>query len=831
MIIPFAGIRRNFVSAAFVMLFTVFFAMTTDSVADPGQERRGAWVDEIIVMAEPSARRALTLIDAGEADLYAFGISDPSLYEQIADSEDLEYEQHVGTSAELAFNPAGPVFEGTGELNPFAVPRIREAMNWLVDRDHITGEIYGGRAKPRYLPINSAFVDYARYVDVVRRLEQRYQYNPERAVEVISEEMENLGAEKKDGTWHYNGEEVEIRFLIRSEDERRDIGDYVATELENNAGFSVERDYRTAEEASPVWSGADPAEGRFHIYTGGWISTVVSRDEATAFNFYYTPRGLSAPLWQAFQPTEEFDEVAERLGRRDYSSIEERSELFAHALELSLKDSTRIWLVDQVSVSPRRKDISVAADLSGGIAGAYLWPYTLRFDDRVGGRVRIATQDVLDDPWNPLDGSNWIFDMMFTRSTSDYGTIVDPYTGLHLPQRIDRAEVTVQEGLPVERTHDWVSLEFSEEEIKVPEDAWIDWDGSEQRFIEVGDKHPEGLTARRKSVAYYPEELYQTKWHDGSSFSLADTVMNMILTFDRASEESRLFDESKLPSFESFQQHFRGVRIRSKSPLVIETYSDQYSLDAENNVTTWYPNYAHGPGAWHTLAVGMKAEKAEELAFSNYKADMLEVDWMNMIAGPSIVILRQKLEEAVEQNYIPYESVLEDYIDSEDASERWRNLKNWHEQKGHFWVGIGPFYLERVYPVQKNVHLKRFEDYPDAADKWERYEEPMMPEVEVSGPGRLRRGEVGEFAIEISFEDSPYPAEALKNVKFLWFDEGDNLVRQDDAELVDGSTYRITLSEQETAGLNPGPNRIEVSVVSNLVSIPVFEEKEFMVLP
>ncbi len=804
---------------------------------ESARDRTGAWVDEVVAVREDrGAAYALQRLLSGDAHIYAFGITDEKLYERILSEPALGYERHLGTSSELSFNPSGPVFEGTGELNPFAVPRIREAMNYLIDREYIANEIYGGMARERWLPVSSAFADYARMVDVVRTLERRYRHDHGKAEAIITQEMERLGAQLRGDAdspegrkWHFDGRPVNLAFLIRTEDERREIGDYVATLLEG-IGFEVDRQYRTASEASPIWSGADPAEGRFHIYTGAWISTIVRRDDAGTFDFYYTTRGLTTPLWLAFRPSEEFDEVAERLGSRDFSSMEERNELFARALELSLEDSVRIWLADQISVSPRRSEVSVAADLGGGISGAYLWPYTLRLGESVGGRARIAVPDLLPHPWNPLDGSNWIFDMMFTRATSDFGTILDPYTGLAWPQRIERGEVIIEEGLPVQKSHDWVSLEFSER-IDVPEEAWIDWDASEQRFITVGERYPDGLTARRKSVVHYPEGLYDTRWHDGSRFSTGDVVMSMILTFDRAKEESALFDRAQLDSFEAFHRHFRGVHIRSESPLVIETYSHGYSLDAENNVSTWYPNYLHGPGSWHALTVGKLAEKGEMLAFSNYKAERLGVEWMSMVAGPSIPILAAQLERAAAENYIPYRTVLGDYIDGEEAAERWRNLADWFDARGHFWVGVGPFYLQRVHPVEKVLHLRRFEDYPDRADKWQRFEEPMMPVVRLSGPRSLNPGTEAVFDISVSFRNLPYPAEDISEVVFLWYDAAENLARKGTARMVEDGKWRIVLSAQDTEDTALGPNRIEAAVVSKRVSIPVFESLEFIVRP
>lgn len=37
---------------------------------------------------------------------------------------------------ELSFNPVGPEYSD-GRLNPFHVPAVREAMNWLINRQYI----------------------------------------------------------------------------------------------------------------------------------------------------------------------------------------------------------------------------------------------------------------------------------------------------------------------------------------------------------------------------------------------------------------------------------------------------------------------------------------------------------------------------------------------------------------------------------------------------------------------------------------------------------------------------------------------------------------------
>jgi peptide/nickel transport system substrate-binding protein len=242
-----------------------------------------------------------------------------------------------------------------------------------------------------------------------------------------------LGAELVNGVWTYEGETAVISILIRIEDERLQMGDYLANQLED-IGFEVIRDYKSAADASPIWLRGDPNTGEFHIYTGGWITTVIPRDLGGNFAFFYTDTGLPFPLWQNYVNDPEFYELAQRLDRSDYSTLEERAEMVARTLELSMQDGARLWTNDNNSVAPKLTNIVGAADLYGSITGAWLWGLTTQRVGEVGGSMTIAMPSILTEPWNPIAGSNWIYDMTLIRATSEMATYPDPFTGLALPK-------------------------------------------------------------------------------------------------------------------------------------------------------------------------------------------------------------------------------------------------------------------------------------------------------------------------------------------------------------------------------------------------------------
>jgi peptide/nickel transport system substrate-binding protein len=803
-------------------------------------DRKGGWLDMVVFLEEPSAEAAITRLNVDEMDVYGFTLSDPEIFQTVQGLDKIAYTMSYGSYRELTYNVAGPELESG--LNPFANPKIREATQWLVDREYIAQEIYGGLARPKYTALTTTFPDYAKVADVARTLEAKYAHDPEKAREIINQEMEALGAELVDGKWTYNGEPVELIFVIRTEDLRRDIGDYVANLLEE-VGFTIDRQYKTGAEASVLWVQSDPFEGLWHVYTAGWINNFVNRDEAGTFEFFFTPRGYPIPLWQAYTPSEELDQVSDLLNRSVFASLEERSELIAQALELSMADASHVFLVDKAAFTPRDQDTEVTGDLAAAVAGSQMNPYTLRFRDKVGGAMTFGMPSILTDPWNPIAGTNWVYDAAVQRSTQDYGMQVDPFTGLRYPQRIERAEITIKEGLPVGQSEDskeWLTLTF-EPEIAVPEDAWVDWNAADQVFVTAAEKFPEGVTANQKTVVYYPSELYSTTWHDGSPFDVADIVLNMIFYFDRGKEESAIFDSAEAGPVEAALQSFRGIRIVSEDPLVIETYTDAFALEADLidqiTVATWYPSalsgpsqipYPYGTGGWHSIGLGILPETAGELAFSSAKADELEVDWMNYIGGPSLEILSGYLDQAAEENYIPYGPTLGQYVTAEEAAERWANYKEWVRKRGHFWIGTGPYYLEGAFPVEGTVIVKSYAQFIDNADRWSGFTSPRIAEIEVDGPGRVDIGGEASYDLYLTFEGEPYPQADIEFVNYLVFDSTGELAVTGEAAAVEDGLYQVTLTAEQTSGLDSGANRLEVVVVSKAVAIPSFGSFDFV---
>jgi peptide/nickel transport system substrate-binding protein len=795
---------------------------------EPPTTRHGGWLDEI-VFSVVSSDSAVTQLQAGAIDIYAGGLSSadfPTIVEA-----GLSYATSNGLYYDQLYNPG--VCTDTTLLNPFSNRKIREATNWLYDRNYINQEVYEGGGLVKFFAIQTNGPDYADLADVARALEAKYAYNPEKAKEVITAEMEAMGATlNADGKWEFGGSPIVLIHLIRTDSDgtRVPIGDYVSTQLES-VGFTVDRQYKLSREASPLWIGSEPAECLWHVYTAAWSSTQIDRDERDMFQQMYLNTSVQGiPVFLANEADPEFQKVGDDLATGNYKSREERRALMAKAMELSLQDSLQVWLIDGKNYTPYLNNVQVASDLAAGIEGANIYPYTVRFKGQEGGTLKWGEPDLFAEPWNPVAGSNWAFDQAAIRATVSgfNGLMPDPFTGLYWPLRVESGEVTVLDSLPpLNQTLDWVTVNTAAE-IPVPADAWGDWDATTQTFIPVGD----GVTAKLKSVVTYPADLFETvKWHDGSNITMGDFVMSIIMTFDRAKPESAIYDEQAVPIYESFKSAFKGVKIVSTDPLTIEYYTDNVEPDAENNVATLWPAYFYGEGGWAAIAIGNRAEAAGELAWSVDKAGTAEIEQTSFNGGPALEILAKHLDEALAASEIPYAPTLGEYVTAEEAAARYANLKAFYEEHGHFWVGTGPYYLDKAFLTEKTLTLKQFADHPDLADRWAGFSEPRLAEATIDGPGQVKIGEEATFDVFVTFKGDPYPQADIKQVKFLLYNAKGEVVKVGDAEAVGDGQYSVVLSAADTGALEAGSNKLEVAVIPLPVAVPTFNSLEFVTAP
>ncbi len=811
-------------------------APTMAPTAVPPTTRHGGWLDEIDYSIVDSAS-AITQINAGAIDLFSYGLAADKLAE--IKSANLCYTQSYGTYYDMMFNPA--VFKDTTKLNPFSDRKIREAMNWAIDRNYLNQEIYAGGALPKFFPLTTQLVDYTSVIDVARGLEAYYAYDLAKAQAVVDTEMAAMGATKgTDGKWQFSGAPVTLIMLIRNDGDgtRLPQGEYFAQQLET-LGFTVERVEKKSSELSPLWIGSDAADGLWSIYTAGWGSNGLNRDERDIFQQMYLPDTVQGiPLFTYNVADPAFQKIGDDLANGNFTTLQERHDLMVKALPLAMQDSLQVWTIDLQTYAPFNCDLQVSSDVGAGVETTFMSPYTMRYTGQEGGQVKVGSTDTMfTDPWNPVNGSNWVTSAYIQNATSGRGLMPDPYTGLAWPLRVEKADLVVQSGLPVATNLDWVNLSTADT-ITVPADAWVDWDPVAQKFITAAEKFPDGITAKSKSVVYYPADLFQTvKWHDGSNLSVADFVMAMIMNFDYGKEGSPIYDEDVASTLEAFMSHFKGVQITSTDPLTIVTYDDNVYSDAELDIASWWPGtplYGYGEAPWQSIAVGNMAVADKALAWGAGQADRNQVEWMSLIGGPSLDILSKDLDQAIADKTIPYAPTMSAYLTADEAAARYAALKTWYAAHGTFWDGTGPYFLDSVDLNAGSAVVKNNPDFVDLADRWSSFGQAPLGVAALDGPAQVKIGSDAAFTATFTYKASgdAYPSADVKEVKFLVYDAQGATVYVGAGVATDSDgVYTLTIPADVTSKLVAGTGRLEVAGVFIPVAIPAFTSLDYVVVP
>ncbi len=291
-------------------------------------------------------------ITQDKMDLYLYGLKAAGA-EELAGAEGVRVIQAPASTLSLILNPA-PAREG--ELNPFAIREIRQAVQYLVDRDFIAGDIYGGRAVPMISHVSPLDYDELTIFETVRRSGIRF--DPEFANALIAEQMEAAGATRDQGIWTFQGRPVMLKIIVRVEDERRDVGDLFRAALEG-AGFQVQPIYQPFGPATLAVYASDPLTFQWHAYTEGWSRTAPDRYDFGTINQMYAPwlgnmpGWLETGFWQ--YENEELDRIGQQLYRGEFGSKDERDELYREMTSMGLGESVRLWLATALQTLPRQK--------------------------------------------------------------------------------------------------------------------------------------------------------------------------------------------------------------------------------------------------------------------------------------------------------------------------------------------------------------------------------------------------------------------------------------------------------------------------------------------
>ena len=773
------GLRRKTQFALLLSAAVVLgFSFTALAQYSPPHEEPGPAVERLYFKAFNVDRAPLDL-EAGEMDLYYFNLKIAAARE-LRDTEGIQLYEAPASTISLILNPA-PAPEG--RLNPFSIKEVRQAMQRLIDREFVTREIYQGQAAPMYTNVASTDFDYLTVFDVIQ--EANLGYDPEFARQQIAEAMTEAGAKLVEGVWHYNDQPVRLKFIMRVEDERREVGDLVRAAL-IDAGFAVASNRQTFAPAIQTVYATDPAQFEWHLYTEGWGRGAPNRYDFGGINSFYAPWLGNMPGWKEVgfwhYENEALDELGERLFKGDFADQDERDDMYREMTRIGLDESVRIWIATVMNAFPVQAGVEgITQDLAAGPRG--LWSlrsaYKPDSEELTVGHLWVWTERTT---WNPVGGFGDVYSNDIWRQLQDPAVWNDPFTGIPGPFRVAyEVETAGPDGT-----------------LDVPADA-IMWNAERGRWAQVGEE----ATATSK-VVYDYSKYFQAPWHHGQPISMADVLYSIYQGFDLSYNPDKAKIETVIATTaRPFLETIKGYRVLDDNR--IEAYVDFWHFE-ENYIASYgIPSGLSTP--WEMLyALDELVFSQRRAAFSDTAAARYNVPWISLVLDRDARLVRKAILDLRRTETVP-EAVFtlptEDgetvWVSSEEGAARYTAVLDWFDEKGHMVISNGPFTLERYDPPAQFAELAAFRDenYPFTASDLYRGLPDLIEYVEIEAPP-IELG--ADFEVTLALEGP-----GNLSMRYLMIDTATGeIIQQGDAETLDPNWFAIRLTADTTAELDLG---------------------------
>lgn len=656
--------------------------------------------------------------------------------------------------------------DGVVVFNPFAIREIRFQLNNLINRKYISDELLKGGAEPAFTYISVSHPAWRYIKDVADRLGLREEGNELLALQKIREAMLNaskcvqkfgysITLEKDPATgrdvWTFtrpdgSKEPIKIVFLIRIEDERKPMGDYIAGQLEK-AGFIVERKYIERAQFRPLVRSAEPRNLDWHIYTHGdtMIRSIWIHEEVGWYSSEFASLPTTGGLWEYTAEhakkigdyvQEELEEIARELYRGQVKDIEDYWAKVKEGTYLGIYESLRVFVIGVRNfyvVNPRVKDMVYSPVF--GITIEWPWRTAITPDSTIKVALYASTGSLFLYEWNPISGVGGVYGSYIWYYVRDYAWLRHPST---------------LEPVPVRAT--W---KVEEKNVSVPTTA-IMYDPNKHSWVSV----PEG-----KKASYVLEFNFKfSNYHDGSPQTLLDILTNFAWFVEWAfkSDDNDIWYHKNVESDKYIAEDVAGIEIINSTAIrVYGNYGLFYSLD---ETAIYYLDYLWP--SWHPLLMlafeyvvlykgpvsGAKygwltgeGERTLDAMNPDHVADVAEAlrilgrgDYSPPHLASTIKVLKEK------------------GIQVQDVGKSCDSLAKFITEHKHMVVSNGPYYINRYVPQQMYIELKAFRDptYPFTPDYWLKAFE--VSQVKVAGAIKVPTVLVAGYSADVEVPITKY---------------------------------------------------------------------------
>jgi peptide/nickel transport system substrate-binding protein len=813
-------LKKNVIVALTVLLMlSLTFTATISTVKAQGPVT-GPYVDQLTFYATSDESKALGDISAGLTDIYLWRVP-IDLRDRARADPNVQTVTGFGGYLSLVFNPAP-----TAVFNPFSIEAVRQAMQYLIDRDYIVNVIHKGDASPKIFCYGRYDADYAYVADLAEALLTKYAYSFDKANQTVTSALVAAGATKDtSGKWNKDGAPITIKGFIRIDDPiRKSIGDLLAADLEK-MGFTVERVYGDLNKAYDVVYGSDPKEGKWHFYTEGWRAGALTKYDTGALPQMYCPYvgympGWTEPsFWNYANAT--LDSLGQRFAGGNFTSLDDRASIMRRILQMAFQESVRIFIADQLELYPSSARFPpFAYELAVATATPFAF-YTVRLpdgdparrSDGTGGSLKIAQKLMYQGAYNPIGGFSDVYSVNIYNIVSDPGVWPNPHTGVYMPIR---APFAVQTAGPTGK-------------MSVPADAET-WDYVHHKWATVD--------SGTQAVSNVTFNFKLSNWHDGVMMTPADIRYALYMSLEWSTQGEEGANDTRFDSYyagaeTTWVQNFVGIKFVNDSAVQVYTnywFPDDGQIAAFSNVFPTIP--------WEVYYVSERVVLANQARYSTAEAKAINVPWLDFVAPDAgLPQMKANLTQMQAGNLLPdagkdgTTGAPLPYFDSSNRTSRYDALQAWVTAHNHFFVSNGPFYFDTTDRVAGQDVLKAFRDttYPFKPGDWNYLIPVDVPSVTTEAPSSIVIGKDALINVKIAIGGVPSSA---ADVVYLIFDSAANVVLSGRATPTSiTGTFQVALTSNQTATFNPGGYSIKIIAYSRSVTLPKFDSQVFTALP
>ncbi len=703
---------------------------------------------------------------------------------------------------------------GVTEFNPFAVKDIRFALNFLIDRKKVVDEILNGAGGVKFTQATPGQPNAWR----IELVANKYGFTPEgdqaraiadinAAMEEAAKHPENKGRLVKKGQfWHFDGNPVTIRFIIRVDDPngRLKLGNYTADLIEQ-AGIKVDRLLWDFKKAGSTVYYSDPANADWHLYTEGWgagstyVWWTVPTSQYHIVKRGYLPGGNTEGWWNFEYEDPKASELGDQLLEGRIESLDEQWDILQKLTAYGLEDSNRIFLVYQNDYFVANKDRfeeRMFYGLGNGIKRFALENAKVK-DDVLTVTQYSGAGGTFSSPWDPVGQNGFsdvyssnIVQLIFDRE------IIDGPMGTYFERR---SQVIENISKPVFAADGTLTGE-----IDVDSDAVL-YNAKTQKFEAVG----KGVKSALKTTY----KIDMGAWHHGRAITMNDYIYAFAYRSEwgiKTDNNDKRYDKNYAGFQEALFATSKGFKVESADTITLWENSNNPAGGLYNIATfeglkvkgNQQPGYAV---PWEILeafdAIIINGSASGTTYGFTEKEGVEPVDLKNPTFNADVLA---QLKKFVAEKHVP--KVLKGKLSEKEVVAAYNQAIKFIEEKGHALIGYGPYYLNQLDAKTGFAELKAFRNnlYTEEKGKWTgllttdylRIESVETPDLVVAGD---------DAVFELNVSQVQYPADTATRatsgeVKALLILE-DGSTKEFDGEFVGNGTFEVIIPGDDTVEL------------------------------